>query len=292
MKILFTSIIGRPNTGKSSLLNQILNYDLSIVSKKPQATRNNVTGIYTDETHQIIFTDTPGIHKPQSKLGEHLNNQAVSSLIDIDLAIFLSPANEKIGPGDKLIISYLQSVKNKIAVMTKVDLETNVDILSQKANELKQLGFKDVFAISLKDNNSITQLIEEIKSYSYEGEVQYPEDYFTDVSEKFIARETIREETIALLHDEIPHSISIDITEFKDNYQEERLIKIYANIYVKKESQKGILIGKNGSMIKQIGIASRKAISDKLDSKVELYLKVKTNKNWINDENEIKKLGY
>ncbi|PAF55280.1 GTPase Era [Mycoplasmopsis agassizii] len=295
MKILFVSIVGRPNVGKSTLLNQILDYDLAIVNKKPQATRNVITGILnTEDNYQIIFSDTPGIHKPISKYGDNLNKEALNSLKEIDLAAFLTPANEEISTGDIFIIDHLKNTKNKIAIITKVDLENKTEILKAKADKLRELGFKDIFAISKKDNTSITKLIDVLKSFAYEGEQQYDSEIFTDINQRFMAKEIIREVAMNHLDQELPYSILVDIDQFSETdneFGDQSFIEIRSTIYVNKESQKGIVIGKNGKLIKLIGEEARKAISERFSVKTKLFLNVKVKKNWVNNEEFINKMG-
>lgn len=293
MKLCWIGIIGRPNVGKSSLLNEIIDYDLSIVSNKPQTTRDQILGIYNDEKYQWIFLDTPGIHKPLSKLGEELNKRALDTINDVDLILFLQPINEVISKGDLIILEKIKNFKNKIALITKIDLikEDNDFLLKEKIKILDEYQFKKIFPISIKKRTSIDNLIEEFKKFSYEGQNLYEKDAITDRSELFLAKEIIRSSAIKYLNDELPHSIAVEITKYDINEKENFRI-IEATIFCKKESQKGIIIGKNGSMIKKIGTLSRKTISQKFCTNVNLKLIVKINKNWINNEKTIKKFHY
>ncbi|MGY6171992.1 GTPase Era [Candidatus Mycoplasma pogonae] len=291
MKVCFVSIIGRPNVGKSTLLNQILDYDLSIISNKPHTTRDQINGIYNEEDYQIVFIDTPGIHKAKYKIGEVLNQQSFESLKDVDLVLFLSPANEEIGKGDLLIIGKIQDIKNKIAVITKVDLEKdNREKLDAKAALLKTYGFETILGISSKYKATINDLIAEIKKHTYESEPFYNTEYVTDKSISFIAKEVIRESAIKLLQDEMPHSIAVVIDSFEEH--EDQPYKIYATIYVARESQKGIVIGKNGALIKKIGQNARYKLSQQFGHHVILFTNVKVNKSWVNEEKQIKRMGY
>lgn len=290
MKVCFVSILGRPNVGKSTLLNHILNYDLSIVSNKPQTTRNQINGILNEEDYQIVFIDTPGIHKSQHKLGENLNKMSYESLEGVDVILFLSPADENIGKGDSMIIERLQNFKNKIALITKVDLSIERSKLDDKAQELKSLGFEKVLGTSFEYPNTIESLINEIKTYAYDNEPFYDVEQVTDKSMRFIAKEIIRESAINLLKEEVPHSIAVIIESF--NEYEELPYEIEATIYVARESQKGIVIGKGGEMIKKIGLTSRIKLAKQFDHKIILKTKVKVNKNWVNQEKEIRKMGY
>ncbi len=294
MKICWIGIIGRPNVGKSSLLNKIIDYDLSIVSSKPQTTRDQILGIFNDEEYQWIFLDTPGIHKPLSKLDDELNKRAWDTLNDIDLLLFLQPINEEISKGDLLILEKIKYIENKIALITKMDLtiKNQSDYsLSNKIDILNKFNFKSILPVSIKNESSINNLIDEIKKYSYEGQNLYDEDSITDRSELFLSKEIIRYSAIENLSEELPHSIAIEITNY-DIDEEKNSRNIEATIYCKKESQKGIIIGKKGEMIKKIGTKARKLINQKFNTNANLKLIVKVNKNWINDEKTIKKFHY
>lgn len=290
MKVGFVAILGRPNVGKSSLLNKILQYKVSITSSTPQTTRDQIKGIYNDEDSQIIFVDTPGIHKPKQKLGESLNEASYSSLKDADVVLFLQPANEAIGPGDRHIIEKLKG-KNAVAIVTKLDT-SNVDEVKEKAAELRELGFKDVLGVSISIDKSIDHLIDYLKENLEEGIPFYDREDLTDMSMRFIAKEIIRESAIENTKDEVPHSIGVEIDEFKEPTEEKNLTSIFATIYVERDSQKGILVGAQGSMIKKIGTSARIKLEEASGEKVFLNLKVKVNKNWTNDEKQIKKMGY
>ncbi|VEU76469.1 GTP-binding protein [Mycoplasmopsis columboralis] len=290
MKICFASFIGRPNVGKSSLMNSILDYDVSIVTDVAQTTRDQITGVYTDEDYQIIFTDTPGIHKPENKLGEILNKNAYSTVKDIDVVLFLTPIDEKIGPGDKMILEKISRAKNKVAVITKIDkYHKQPQKMLEKIQELQEYNFTEITSVSVKYPKSVNDLIELIKSYTYEGEPQYDEDYITDKSMRFLAKEIIRESAINSLYEELPHSIAIEVNEFIES---EDLIEIEAIIYVKKPSQKGMVIGAKASKIKQIGQNARYKMMKQFNTRVILNLKVKIANKWNDNEKELAKFGY
>lgn len=289
MKVCFIAIIGRPNVGKSSLMNAILDYDLSIISSKPQTTRDQILGIYNDGDYQFIFTDTPGIHKAESQFGEVLNDKSYKSIKEIDLVLFLQPADEEISVGDNFVIDKIVNQKNKIAVITKIDKILKLKIIEEKALFLKEKKFDAVLGTSITITQSVDSLINEIKKYSYESVPFYDLDDITDKSSSFIAKETIREAAINLLKEELPHAIVIEINEYKESIEED---EISATIYVQKESQKGILIGAGGKMIKAIGSAARLNLSKKFDKNIKLWTKVKVQKNWTNDVKQIKKFGY
>ncbi|WP_075277695.1 GTPase Era [Mycoplasmopsis bovis] len=289
MKVCIISILGRPNVGKSSLLNKIIKYDLAIVSNVPQTTRDQIMGVYTENDYQFVFVDTPGIHKPVNLLGESLNKEAFSSINDIDCILFLTPVNEEIKSGDKLILERIANSKNKIAVISKIDLAKSPDDISKKIKSLEEFNFQKIISVSNKNDKSIDSLIEILKEYSYEAPPFYDEDYITDKSMRFMAKEYIRESAINLLTDELPHSIAVEVQDF---IEEEDRITINAVIYVKKDSQKGILIGKGASMIKKIGTNARMKMGHQFNSKVTLNLKVKVSNKWINDKSALKKFGY
>ena len=277
MKVGFVTIVGRPNVGKSTLLNKILEYKVSITSDKPQTTRDQIKGIYNDEDSQIIFIDTPGIHKPKQKLGESLNESSYKSLKGVELVLFLQPIDDEIGPGDKFVIDKIQKNK-RVAVITKID-KSNQDEVEFRATELKTYGFEEVIATSVDIDESIDNLIEFLKEHLVEGEPFYERDDITDKSMRFIAKEIIRESAINMTRDEIPHSIGVEIEEFKEAETEEDQIKIMATIHVERDSQKGILIGHKGSMIKKIGSSARRKLKYNFNHRVHLELRIKVNKN-------------
>ncbi|NQZ66081.1 MAG: GTPase Era [Mycoplasmatales bacterium] len=290
MKVGFVAIVGRPNVGKSSLLNQILDYEVSIISSKPQTTRDQIKGIYNDSDSQIIFIDTPGIHKPKQKLGDILNNSSYASLKDADLVLFLSPLDEEIGPGDKIIIDRIQN-HNKVAVMTKLD-KSNPDEAKKKANKLKKFGFETVLGTSIEMKKSIEEILKFIKKSLPIGIPFYDSDEITDKSLRFIAKEVIRESIIKRVNQEVPHSIGVVIDEFIEPIDENNNCTIRGTIYVERKSQKGILIGNNGNMIKSIGKEARQKLSNLFEMNVHLYTHVKVNKNWTEKASEISKIGY
>lgn len=289
MKVGFVAILGRPNVGKSTLLNKILDFKVSITSEKPQTTRDKIKGIYNDEDSQIVFLDTPGIHKPKQELSNNLNEASYSSIKDADLILFLTPIDEELGPGDKLIIEKIIN-KKPIAVMTKLD-KSNPDVAKEKAQKLRALGFSEVLGTSEKIDNSIDHFIQFIKSKLPEGEPFYDREEITDQSMRFMTKEFIREAVIQRTTQEVPHSIGVMVEDFIEPGEKDHFV-IRAFIFVERNSQKGIIVGKDGSMIKEIGIDARQKIESMLGHKVHLNLKVKVNKNWTDNELEIKKMGY
>jgi len=270
-------------------LNILLDYKLSIISSKPQTTRNNIKGIYNDDESQIVFIDTPGIHKAKKLFGEVLNDKAYKSYDGIDVLIFLTPSNQDIGPGDQWIIDKIKHVSKKIAIISKSDIVRDKKVLEQKANYLKKHGFLAVITTSDKDPSCRKRTIDFIKEFLNEGAEFYPDDQLTDKSTKFIVKEIIRESCIENLHQELPHSVAVVIDEYK---KENKIVKIHATIFVEKDSQKGIIIGARASKIKEIGKTSRLKIQSLLDNKVHLNLNVKISKNWTKEKVKIKNLGY
>lgn len=283
-------LIGRPNVGKSTLLNKILNYEVAIVSKFAQTTRDQIKGIYNDDEYQLVFLDTPGMHKGQNLLSRRLNQKAIESLKSADLILFLTPANDEFGRGDNYILNLVKETKTPtIIVLTKIDLAKDKSLMNNKIETLKKMGIKDIFGVGFDYDQSYIDLLNEIKKYAIEQEVEFEDDIFTDSSMRFLAKEIIRESALGKLYDELPHSIAVEIDDFKE---QENLFEIYATIYVKKESQKGILIGKNASMIKNISIDARQKMQRIFNSRIFLNIGVKVSEDWVNDENKIKKLGY
>lgn len=289
MKICWVALIGRPNVGKSTLMNQIIKYDLSIVSPVAQTTRDQINGVYTDQEYQIIFLDTPGIHKPSSKFGQILNQSAWNTVKEVDLVLFLNPINQAISTGDQMIIEQLQNIKNKIAIITKDDLvETQLEI-EQRILQLKKMDFEKIIRTNYNDPHKADYLLEQIKTFAYEDHQYYDSDYITDRSQLFLVTEMIRNSAIKFLSEELPHSIFIEVNDYQETKQK---LFIDATIYCKKESQKGIIIGQGGTMIKKIGTDARLAIINKFGLNVHLNLNVKVNKNWINNEKILKKYKY
>jgi GTP-binding protein Era len=270
-------LIGRPNVGKSTLLNKILNYEVAIVSKFAQTTRDQIKGIYNDDEYQLVFLDTPGMHKGQNLLSRRLNQKAIESLKSADLILFLTPANDEFGRGDNYILNLVKETKTPtIIVLTKIDLAKDKSLMNNKIETLKKMGIKDIFGVGFDYDQSYIDLLNEIKKYAIEQEVEFEDDIFTDSSMRFLAKEIIRESALSKLYDELPHSIAVEIDDFKE---QENLFEIYATIYVKKESQKGILIGKNASMIKNISIDARQKMQRIFNSRIFLNIGVKVSED-------------
>ena len=288
----FVSIVGRPNAGKSTLLNQMLKTKLAIMSDVAQTTRNTIQGIYTDEDSQIVFIDTPGVHKPQDRLGSFMNTSALNSIYGADVILFIAPANEKIGKGDHYIINRLKEAEIPVyLVLNKVDLLSKEELI-QKLMEWQDLfPFKEIIPISAKTGLQVDHLISVLKEDLNEGPKYYEDDQLTDHPERFIIAEFIREKILHYTHEEVPHSVAILIDKIEEDEKEHRL-DVIASIVVTRDSQKGIIIGKQGALIKKIRLAARKDIRQFLGMDVDLDLFVKVEKDWRNKEKYLKELGY
>ncbi len=290
MKSGFVAILGRPNVGKSTIINNIVNFNVSIVTDKSQTTRNNIIGIYNDNEVQIVFLDTPGIHKPKQQLGKEMNNMAYSAAHDVDVAILVVDASKPFGAGDQFIIDHLDIHKTPlIIVFNKIDL-ARLD----KAEELKatyRAIFKKAIFIDTvaKEGFNIDTLIKAVKELLPEGPAYYPTEMVTDKDEIFHIKEIIREKILKQLSEEVPHSIAIYI----DNIEwEHKPVQIFASIIVEKESQKGIVIGAGGKRIKEIGSQARKDIEKLLKQHVFIDLQVKVDADWRNEPLSLKTYGY
>lgn len=287
------ALLARPNVGKSTLLNQILGQKVAIATPLKQTTRKNLKGIYTDENSQIILLDTPGVHKPLNELGKYLSNQSKEAIEDADLILFLIDSTEPCGLGDKWIYeNYIKNSKTPtLVVLNKVDL-----IKDLEKRDLNFYTYKKMFEsnldsvkISAKTGRNIKDLIEKIKTYLPYGEKFYDEEIVADTNLREIASEIIREKIILNTKDEVPHSVAVMVEEYKE---EEKIDKIKATIITNSQSQKGILIGKSGAMLKKIGSSARCELEKIIDKKVYLELYVKVQKNWLKDKNAIKNLGF
>lgn len=286
----FVSIVGRPNVGKSTFLNQVLKTKLAIMSPVAQTTRNTIQGIYTDDNSQIIFIDTPGIHKPQDRLGSFMNTSAINSIYGADIILFMAPADERIGKGDLYIIKRLQEAHIPVyLVLNKIDLLTKEEIMNKLLEWQEVFPFKEMIPMSAKTGLQVNHLLEVIKNDLKEGPKYYEDDQITDHPERFVIAEFIREKILFFTHEEIPHSVAIVIDQM---VEDEQGVEVIASIVVTRDSQKGILIGKQGSMIKKIRQAARKDIRRFLGVKVDLELYVKVEKDWRNKPKYLKELGY
>ncbi len=289
MKSGFVSLIGRPNVGKSTLLNAIVNDKIAITSSKVQTTRNVIQGIYNDEDSQIIFIDTPGIHKPKNKLGKVLNKKAQGSIHDVDVILFLIDASHELGPGDNFIIQSLKNITTPvILIINKIDLITKEMILL-KINEYKDLyNFAEIIPVSAEKKENIDHLISVIKKYLTDDYQYYPEDLTTSSSKLFLISEYVREKVLMCTDEEVPHSVTCLTTHYEEKKE---IININVDIIVDRDSLKKIIIGKQGSKLKQIGALARIDIEKMLGKQIYLELYVRTIPRWRDRERHIKELG-
>jgi len=281
------AIIGRPNVGKSTLLNVLINEKLCIVSSKPETTRDNIQGIISGKDFQIVFIDTPGIHRPKHLLGKLMVRKATASLMDTDLNIVLIEAQSGITKGDIDIFNLLPK-KTNILIINKID-KIDRRLLLPIIEKAQGFNFKDIIPISATKKDGTDIVFKKILENLPEGFPFFPDDQLTDKNEKFLVQEIIREKTLEITYQEVPHSIAVTVEEMKEKKD---IVYIRANIYCEKTSQKGIIIGKDGSMLKKIGEIARKDIENFLQKKVFLDLWVKVYKNWRKDPFALKNLGY
>lgn len=290
MKSGFVALVGRPNVGKSTLLNAIMDRKVAITSNKPQTTRNLIQGIYNDSESQMVFVDTPGIHKPKHKLGKLLNKQTYLTFNDVDIILFLIDITEEFGKGDKFVIDLFQNVnKPVILVINKIDKLPRIEIL-KKIEEYKDLyNFDEIIPISAYKRDNVDRLISVLKSKLTDSIKYYDDDTWTNVSTRFLISELIREKILELTDEEVPHSVSVVVDQIEYN---NNAANINATIVVDRENLKKILVGKNGSMIKEIGIRARRDIEPLLDRNVYLDLFVKVIPKWRDREKFLNEIGY
>lgn len=288
----FVTIIGRPNVGKSTLMNAMIGEKISIMSDKPQTTRNKIRTVYTDDEAQIIFLDTPGIHKPKNHLGEFMNTEVDSALEEMDVLVMITDEFNKIGPGDEFIIEKIKGVKaKKILIINKIDMFDQEAAIRMAASFGKYDVFDDILPMSALKNLGVDSLIKLIIKYLKPGPMYFPQDYITDRPERFVVAEIIREKALMYLQDEVPHGIAIEIEEMKERTNR-NLVDIRASILCEKKSHKSIIIGKEGRKIKGIGKSAREDIENLLGSQVNLQLFVKISENWRDNNYLLKSLGY
>lgn len=286
----FAAIIGLPNVGKSTLLNAIAGQKIAIVSDKPQTTRNKILAIFNDEGHQIVFTDTPGIHRPHNKLGEFMVKTAKDAAGDVDIVLFMVDAEKKVSDTERKIAEDMQkSGIDTILVINKADKVVKEEILPIIASYAEVCDFAAIVPISAKTGDGVEILLDEMKKLLPLGPKFYDEELVTDQQEKQIAEEIIREKILRFLDKEVPHGIAVQIEKMSEL---DNITKIYASIYCEKASHKGIIIGKNGEMLKKIGKCARVDIEEMLDKKVYLELWVKVKNDWRNSEKLIKNFGF
>ncbi|AKF95088.1 MULTISPECIES: GTPase Era [Brevibacillus] len=288
----FVSIIGRPNVGKSTLLNQVVGQKVAIMSNKPQTTRNQIRAVYTSDKGQLIFIDTPGIHKAKSKLGDYMVAAAENTLNEVDLVLFVIDATEKRGAGEEYILERLKKVNTPVfLVINKIDQIHPEELLPLIDEYRKHHDFKQIVPISALQGNNTDALLQSILLEMPEGPMYYPADQVTDHPERFIVAELIREKVLHLTREEIPHSIAVTVEEMKRG-ENGKTLYIYAAIYVERDSQKGILIGKRGDMLKEISKRARMDMERLLGEKIFLEVWVKVKKDWRNQERMLRNFGF
>ena len=287
----FVSIVGRPNVGKSTFLNRVVGQKIAIMSDKAQTTRNKIQGIYTTKEEQIIFIDTPGIHKPRHRLGDFMVDSALSSFKGVEVILLMVNATEKRGPGDNFIIEKLKDSSTPVfLVINKID-EVHPDKLFAIIEDYKTtMDYAEIVPISAKEGNNVQTLLAQVKKYLPEGPQFYPEDQVTDHPEYFIISELIREKVLELTREEIPHSVAVVVEGIERNENDK--VQVHAAIIVERSSQKGIIIGKGAKMLKDIGIRARKDIEILLGDKIYLDLWVKVQKDWRDRQTNLQDFGY
>ncbi len=289
----FVSIIGRTNVGKSSILNQLVGEKVAAIANKPQTTRNAIKAIVNRENSQIIFIDTPGIHKPKSKLGNVMVETAFDVAKDVDVVVFVVEAtSDEIGKGDRLILEKIKEAKKKtILVINKIDLVDKAHIAELISIYQKEYNFETVIPVSTVKNINVNVILDEIESNLNEGPAYYDIEEYTDQTTRQLVEETIREKALRLLNDEVPHGIFVEADKIKKKKTQsgEPIFNIDATIYCLRDSHKGIIIGKNGSMLKKIGTYAREDLEKMLDIKVNLKLWVKVKEDWLNNDQFVKK---
>jgi len=286
MKSGFITLIGKPNVGKSSLLNNIIGEKIAIMSPKPQTTRNNILGIYTNDDMQAIFIDTPGLHNAKSELNKKMVDESLKSLKGVDICILMMDASLKVTDYEKKIVDKIKNYTIPVfLVLNKIDLLPKLEMI-KKLEEVNQLmSFKEIIPISVKNSDNIDMLLKKVYEYLPDGPMYYPSDQITDVPERFVVSELIREKVLLLTNEEVPHSVAVTDVLYKDNNT------IFATIIVERESQKKIIIGHNGDMIKKIGHLARLDINKLLNKKINLELWVKVKENWRNKLVDVKSYG-
>jgi len=288
----FISIVGRPNVGKSTLLNNIMGEKLVITSAKPQTTRNAIRCIYTDEQAQMVFIDTPGMHRPKNRLGDYMQKAAENTVSDVDVVLYLVEPETKIGPGDHYILEKLKASKTPvILVINKIDLLPKEDVLITIAAYQKYDFLRAIIPISAVQGDGVKELLDLITGLLSPGPMFFPADMIIDQSERWIVQELIREKLLNLLNDEVPHGIAVEVTAMKPRKGKD-IIDIEATIFCERKTHKGILIGKGGSMLTKIGTQARKDIEFFLKSQINLQLWVKVRSDWRDKNFDLKDLGY
>ncbi|GEN46510.1 GTPase Era [Alkalibacillus haloalkaliphilus] len=288
----FIAIVGRPNVGKSTFMNRVIGEKIAIMSDKPQTTRNKIQGVLTTDDAQFIFIDTPGIHKPKHRLGDFMNRSAINTLNEVDVIMFMVNADEGYGKGEEFIIEKLKDVKNPVVlVINKIDQVHPDELLPIIDTYREKMDFNDIVPISALEGNNTDSLLSVLSEKLPEGPQYYPEDQITDHPERFIISELVREKVLHHTHEEIPHSIAVVIDSIRSR-DDKDIIDVQATIIVERNSQKGIIIGKQGKMLKQVGSEAREDIEALLGSGVFLELWVKVQKDWRNRAFHLRDYGY
>ena len=287
----FVAIVGRPNVGKSTFMNYVLGQKIAIMSDKAQTTRNKIQGVYTNQDCQIVFLDTPGIHKPKHELGNFMVESAYSALKEVDAVLFMVNAAEKRGPGDDFIIEKLKKIKTPVfLVLNKIDLISPDELLDRVESYQETIPFAGIIPISVLQGNNVQELMTTLTNHLPEGPQYYPSDQITDHPEYFVVSELIREKILHLTKEEIPNSVAVTVDKMqKDEFDK---VHVYANIIVERPTQKGIIIGKGGKLLKEIGVRARKDIEQLLGNKVYLELWVKVEKDWRKKKSHLQDFGY
>lgn len=291
-KNAFITIVGRPNVGKSSLLNKLIGEKIAAVSSKPQTTRTKITGVITKDETQLVFIDTPGMHKAKNKLSQHMVKTIDDSVVDIDIAMLVVDCTKEISGAELNLIDSFKATKSlAILVINKIDLLDNKDKLLGKISEYSKLyDFKAVIPVSVLNDEGLNIIMDELNKNAVEGPHYFPDDMLTDQPEKVIVAEIIREKLLNLLSDEIPHGIAVVIEKMKER-QDKEILDIEAEIFCEKDSHKGIVIGKNGAMLKQVGKLAREELESFFEIKINLKCWVKVKQGWRNREGIIKNFG-
>ena len=288
----FVSIVGRPNVGKSTLMNNVVGEKIAIMSDKPQTTRNTIQAVYTDENCQMVFLDTPGIHKPKNKLGEFMVKSATDAFKNVDVVLYVVDESKKIGPGDRKIIEDLRGIKAPVVlVLNKIDQLDESDLFELMKMYHVEGVFKEIVPISALKGRNIKELIKVVQKYLQEGPKYFPDYMITDQPERVLVSELIREKVLHYVHDEIPHGVAVEIEKMKSR-NDKQIVDISAVIYCERDSHKGIIIGKNGRKLKGIGKSARADIELLLGSQANLQLWVKVKENWRNLQNYVSNFGY
>lgn len=287
----FIALVGRPNVGKSTLLNTVLGEKISIVSAHAQTTRNKITGVWNGENSQIVFLDTPGMHKPKSKLGEVIRQSTVDAIGEVDIVVMICACDDPPGAGDRYLLSLLENKKTPVVlVLNKIDLVSEAAILKKIKQYSQMCNFKEIIPVSAQTGRNMDELMQVLEKMLPEGPKYFPDDMITDQPERIIVQEIVREKILLRTHEEIPHAIGVFTEEFK--VRENGKVYIRCTIYVERESQKRIVIGSKGSLLKDAGKEAREEIQKVVGSPVFLDLWVKVNRDWKNKDYMLRELGY